>query len=112
MTHVFIVYLVGNIPYGVTEEQLKDIFSEAGPVISFRLILFPNSFIMHVILPVLTVYLLSCYRIVQDRETGRSKGFGFCEFQDHGSAENAMRNLNGYEINGRTLRVDSANRKN
>merc|ERR1740128_63557 len=80
MTSVF----VGNIPYGVTEEQLKDIFSEAGPVVSFR--------------------------IVYDRETGRPKGFGFCEFKDADSAQNAMRSLNGYEIGGRTLRVDNANR--
>ena len=50
------------------------------------------------------------YRIVYDRETGRPKGFGFCEYQDPQSAQNAMRNLNGYEIAGRTLRVDSANR--
>lgn len=49
-------------------------------------------------------------RIVYDRETGRPKGFGFCEYQDPQSAQNAMRNLNGYEIAGRTLRVDSANR--
>jgi len=80
MTSVF----VGNIPYGVTEEQLKDIFSEAGPVVSFR--------------------------IVYDRETGRPKGFGFCEFKDVDSAQTAMRSLNGYEIGGRTLRVDNANR--
>merc|ERR1712071_321577 len=76
---------VGNIPYGVTEDQLKDIFGEACSVVSFR--------------------------IVHDRETGRSKGFGFCEYQDPSSAAAAMRDLNGYEINGRTLRVDSANRK-
>merc|ERR1711955_86238 len=80
MTSVF----VGNIPYGVTEEQLKDVFSEAGPVVSFR--------------------------IVYDRETGRPKGFGFCEFRDVDSAQTAMRSLNGYEIGGRTLRVDNANR--
>nr|CAH0110429.1 unnamed protein product [Daphnia galeata] len=83
--HLVYFYLVGNIPYGVSEDQLKAIFSEAGPVVSFR--------------------------IVQDRETGRSRGFGFCEFQSPDSAQTAMRNLNGYELNGRSLRVDSANRK-
>merc|ERR1711911_288951 len=81
MTSVF----VGNIPYGVTEDQLKDIFGEAGSVVSFR--------------------------IVHDRETGRSKGFGFYEYQDPSSAQHAMRDLNGYELNGRTLRVDTANRR-
>lgn len=102
--------LVGNIPYGVTEDQLKDIFSEAGPVISFRYIVkLICAFCLGVMFWSFVSYGLC--RIVQDRETGRSKGFGFCEFQDPDSAQNAMRNLNGYEINGRTLRVDSANRK-
>lgn len=75
---------VGNIPYSVGEDQLKDIFSQIGPVVSFK--------------------------IIYDRETGRPKGFGFCEFQDQESAMSAMRNLNGYEIAGRTLRVDNAKR--
>ena len=44
--------LVGNIPYDATEEKLKDIFSEVGPVVSFKL--------------------------VYDRETGKPKGYGFC----------------------------------
>lgn len=73
---------VGNIPYEATEEQLKDIFSEVGPVISFRL--------------------------VYDRETGKPKGYGFCEYKDQETALSAMRNLNGYELNGRALRVDNA----
>uniref|UniRef100_T1JH34 RRM domain-containing protein n=1 Tax=Strigamia maritima TaxID=126957 RepID=T1JH34_STRMM len=73
---------VGNIPYEATEEQLKDIFSEVGPVISFRL--------------------------VYDRETGKPKGYGFCEYKDQDTALSAMRNLNGYELNGRALRVDNA----
>ncbi|CAH1709852.1 unnamed protein product [Aphis gossypii] len=73
---------VGNIPYEATEEKLKDIFSEVGPVISFKL--------------------------VYDRETGKPKGYGFCEYKDQETALSAMRNLNGYEIGGRTLRVDNA----
>lgn len=73
---------VGNIPYDVTEEKLKDIFSEVGPVVSFK--------------------------IVYDRETGKPKGYGFCEFRDQETAHSAMRNLNGFEIAGRTLRVDNA----
>lgn len=47
-------------------------------------------------------------RIVTDRETGRPKGFGFCEYYDIATAESAFRNLNGYEFNGRTIRIDFA----
>jgi len=73
---------VGNIPYEATDEQLKDIFNQAGPVMSFRM--------------------------VYDRETGKPKGYGFCEYKDVETAQSAMRNLNGTEIHGRQLRVDSA----
>lgn len=45
---------------------------------------------------------------MHDRETGRPKGFGFCEFTDPAMAEAAIRNFQGYELNGRPLRVDSA----
>lgn len=62
--------------------MLKEIFSEAGSVINFRL--------------------------VTDRETGKPKGYGFCEYADGATALSAMRNLNGYDINGRNLRVDFA----
>ena len=47
---------VGNIPYEVTEERLKDIFSAVGPVLSFKLVF--------------------------DRENGKPRGYGFCEFSD------------------------------
>lgn len=73
---------VGNIPYDTSEEQLKDIFRAAGKVLSFRL--------------------------VYDRESGKPKGYGFCEYEDQETALSAMRNLNGFEFNGRQLRVDSA----
>ena len=43
-----------------------------------------------------------------DRDTGKPKGYGFCEYKDQETAVSAMRNLNNYELNGRTLRVDSA----
>lgn len=48
------------------------------------------------------------HRLVYDRETGKPKGYGFCEYKDQETALSAMRNLNGYEIGGRTLRVDNA----
>ncbi|KAI1341437.1 hypothetical protein F5Y15DRAFT_376098 [Xylariaceae sp. FL0016] len=74
------VVFVGNIPYGLSEEQIADIFSSAGKVLNFRL--------------------------VYDRETGRPKGFGFAEYPDADSAASAVRNLNDYDIMGRKLRVD------
>ncbi|XP_050213003.1 cleavage stimulating factor 64 isoform X2 [Mercurialis annua] len=73
---------VGNIPYDATEEQLVDICREVGPVVSFRLVI--------------------------DRETGKPRGYGFCEYKDEETALSARRNLHGYEINGRQLRVDFA----
>ncbi|KAM3464114.1 hypothetical protein MY5147_004549 [Beauveria neobassiana] len=74
------VVFVGNIPYGLSEEQITDIFSDAGKVERFRL--------------------------VYDAETGRPKGFGFAEYPDTDSASSAVRNLNDHEIMGRKLRVD------
>ncbi|XVF29904.1 hypothetical protein REPUB_Repub16aG0010600 [Reevesia pubescens] len=71
---------VGNIPYDATEEQLIEICKEVGPVVSFRLVI--------------------------DRETGKPKGYGFCEYKDEETALSARRNLQGYQINGRQLRVD------
>ncbi|XP_019427544.1 PREDICTED: cleavage stimulating factor 64 isoform X1 [Lupinus angustifolius] len=73
---------VGNIPYDATEEQLIEICQEVGPVVSFRLVV--------------------------DRETGKPKGYGFCEYKDEETALSARRNLQGYQINGRQLRVDFA----
>ncbi|KAG0125499.1 hypothetical protein HOY82DRAFT_630732 [Tuber indicum] len=74
------IVFVGNIPYGLTEEQITEIFSSVGRVLSFRL--------------------------VYDRETGRPKGFGFAEYSDQETAASAVRNLDNYEIMGRKLRVD------
>ncbi|KAL6869906.1 hypothetical protein ACO1O0_001241 [Amphichorda felina] len=77
------VVFVGNIPYGLSEEQITDIFSSVGKVERFRL--------------------------VYDNETGRPKGFGFADYPDTDSASSAVRNLNDYEIMGRRLRVDFSN---
>lgn len=76
------VIFIGNIPFEITEEQLIDIFKEVGPVLSFRLMF--------------------------DRETGRSRGYAFCEYADSETAASAIRNLSGYEIGGRHLKVDKA----
>lgn len=46
--------------------------------------------------------------MVTDRETGKPKGYGFCEYKDEETAKSARRNLKNHEINGRQLRVDFA----
>ncbi|KAH8704762.1 hinge domain of cleavage stimulation factor subunit 2-domain-containing protein [Talaromyces proteolyticus] len=71
---------LGNIPYNLTEEQVKDILSTAGTVTKFRLMMNP--------------------------ETGKPKGYGFADFADADAAASAVRNLNDYEIMGRKIRVD------
>ncbi|KAL2417930.1 hypothetical protein ABEF95_003311 [Exophiala dermatitidis] len=71
---------VGNIPFNLSEENIVKILSYAGTVVKFRLMTNP--------------------------ETGKSKGFGFADFQDADSAANAVRNLNDFEIDGRKIRVD------
>ncbi|GJE86305.1 cleavage stimulation factor subunit 2 [Phanerochaete sordida] len=76
------VVFVGNVPYNMGEEQLIDAFKSVGQVVGFRL--------------------------VYDRDTGKPKGYGFCEFADHDTALSAVRNLNGQEIGGRPLRIDLA----
>ena len=63
---------VGNIPYEATEEQLKEVFSNVGPVMSFKLVF--------------------------DRDSGKPRGYGFCEYMDPETAASAMRNLNGESI--------------
>ncbi|WP_461832789.1 RNA recognition motif domain-containing protein [Desulfothermus sp.] len=72
---------VGNIPYSAREEQVMELFSEYGEVQSFNLI--------------------------RDRETGRSRGFGFVEMDTEG-AKRAIEGLNGKELDGRRLRVNEA----
>ena len=73
---------VGNIPYDVHEEQLREVFSAVGQVVSFRL--------------------------MYDKNTRQPKGYGFCEYKDPETAYAAMRNLNNVECGGRPLRVDWA----
>lgn len=76
------VVFVGNIPYDMTEEQLIDVFREVGTVVGFRLVF--------------------------DRDTGKPKGYGFCEFEDAETAASAVRNLNDKEVGGRPMRIDFA----
>jgi RNA recognition motif-containing protein len=72
---------VGNLPFSSTEDDLRDLFSQYGEVQSAN--------------------------IIYDRETGRSRGFGFVEMAED-SADSAMEALNGNEFGGRTLRVNEA----
>lgn len=76
---------VGNIAWSTSEQELGDAFARYGPVNSVK--------------------------IIQDRETGRSKGFGFIEFADASCIDNAIRAMDGCEINGRALRVNAANQR-
>ena len=72
---------VGNLSFNATESELRDAFGAHGEVHSVS--------------------------IVTDRDTGRSRGFGFVEMDDAG-ADAAISALNGHEMGGRTLRVDEA----
>lgn len=56
----------------------------------------------------LSIVLALFTRLVHDKDTGRPKGFGFCEYQDAETAASAVRNLTSRELHGRTLRVDSS----
>lgn len=130
---VVMLRTVGNLPFDITEQALTDLFSTAGPVKSMRyayeiasashrpallwcsvlkLCTHVMSICMYAclllrIIVVIKVYLVP-FRLVTDRETGRFKGFGFCEFYDVATAESAFRNLSGHDINGRSIRIDFA----
>jgi RNA recognition motif-containing protein len=73
---------VGNLSYGMTDNALEALFTQFGSV--------------------------SESKIIFDRETGRSKGFGFVEMSNSSEGEEAIRQLNGKEIDGRSLRVNEA----
>ncbi len=76
---------VGNLAYSTTDETLKNAFAEYGEVTSAR--------------------------VVADRMTGRSKGFGFVEMPDNAQAQAAIDAWNGKELDGRTLRVNESQPK-
>ena len=73
---------VGNLSYSVTSESLESLFAEFGQVKSAQ--------------------------VIQDRDTGRSKGFGFVEMADGAQAQAAIQGLNLKEIDGRCLTVNEA----
>ena len=76
---------VGNLPYSATESSLRDAFAASGTVDSVTLI--------------------------TDRDTGRSKGFGFVEMATDAEAQTAVENMNGANLDGRPLKVSEAKPK-
>lgn len=75
---------VGNLPWSVTDSELESVFAGHGQVMSAR--------------------------VITDRETGRSRGFGFVEMDEAG-ADRAIAELNGKDMGGRPLRVNEANER-
>ena len=73
---------VGNLPYSVTNEDLRDLFSQSGTVESAS--------------------------VVSDKFSGQSKGFGFVEMADAGEAAAAIQSLDGTEFKGRNIKVNEA----
>jgi len=73
---------VGNLPYSARSEGLQELFARAGTVASAN--------------------------VITDRESGRSKGFGFVEMGSPEEAEKAIQMFNGYSFEGRDLRVNIA----
>ncbi len=76
---------VGNVDYHLTEDQLKELFEEFGEV--------------------------SVVKIVTDKFTGRSKGFGFVEMDNDAEAQEAIEALNGKTVNNREITVNKARPK-
>ena len=73
---------IGNLAYDVTENDLRDAFSEFGEV--------------------------SSVKIITDKFSGRPKGFGFVEMPDNSEADQAIKALNGKVFNGRSIKVNQA----
>ena len=78
---------IGNIPYSLKEADIEQLFAEFGSVMSVK--------------------------IISDKFTHRSKGYGFVEMENETEGEKAIENLNGKDVLGRNLKVSRANpRKN
>ncbi len=73
---------VGKLPYSTTDQDLTEIFAQVGQVVSAK--------------------------VIMDRETGRSKGFGFVEFSTDEEAANAISQFNGADYNGFAMVVNEA----
>lgn len=73
---------VGNLPYRMSEAELREVFAEFGEVVRAK--------------------------IVKDKDTNRSKGFGFVEMSNDNDGKRAIEALNNKEVNGRALRINEA----
>ncbi len=73
---------VGNLAYRTTEDDLRQLFAQYGEV--------------------------SSVKVITDRDTGQSKGFGFVDMPNQSEAEAAINNLNETDLGGRNLRVNEA----
>ncbi|MBI2416338.1 MAG: RNA-binding protein [Ignavibacteriales bacterium] len=77
---------VGSLPWSVSDDSLKDAFAAYGSVLSAK--------------------------VVKDRATGRSRGFGFVEMESETDAQKALQGLNEAELGGRKISVSEARPKN
>ena len=76
---------VGNLPFSANEEAVRQLFAQHGTVDSVA--------------------------IISDRDTGQPRGFGFVEMTQNTEAARAIQNLNGYQMDGRSLKVNEAQPK-
>ena len=76
---------IGNIPYSMKEQNLIDVFQEYGPVESAKIII--------------------------DKKTRRSKGYGFVEMKDETDEDKAVESMNSQDLGGRKVKVSKANPK-
>lgn len=77
---------VGNLNYGITEDELREVFEKYGEVTSAK--------------------------IISDKYSGRSKGFGFIEMSNDEEAKEAIENIDGTDVKGRNIKVNQARERN
>lgn len=73
---------VGGLDFSLSDAELREAFAQFGDIVESK--------------------------VIMDRETGRSRGFGFVTFKDAEAAKKAIAEMNGQELSGRTIRVDKA----
>ena len=76
---------IGSLSYKLTDSDLQELFEKFGEVVSAK--------------------------VITDRDTGRSRGFGFVEMSNEGDADKAIEELNGSDVDGRTIVVKKAHNK-